>query len=33
MNGGPAPAPPAPPPTYLLDVNVLLAAIWSNHPH
>jgi toxin-antitoxin system PIN domain toxin len=32
MNGGPAPAQPAPPPSYLLDVNVLLAAIWSNHP-
>jgi hypothetical protein len=28
MNGGAA----APPPKHLLDVNVLLAAIWSNHP-
>jgi uncharacterized protein len=32
MNGSPAPASPAPTPKYLLDVNVLLAAIWSNHP-
>jgi toxin-antitoxin system PIN domain toxin len=32
MNGGDAPARPAPPPKHVLDVNVLLAAIWSNHP-
>ena len=33
MNGGATPAPSAPRPKHLLDVNVLLAAIWSNHPH
>jgi uncharacterized protein len=32
MNGGAAPAQPAPPPKHLLDVNVLLAGIWSDHP-
>ena len=32
MNGGVAPAQAAPPRRHLLDVNVLLAAIWSNHP-
>jgi len=32
MNGGLPPAPPTPSSKHLLDVNVLLAAIWSNHP-
>ncbi len=32
MNSGAAPAHPESRPQYLLDVNVLLAAIWSNHP-
>ncbi len=32
MNSGAAPAHPESRPRYLLDVNVLLAAIWSNHP-
>lgn len=32
MNSGAAPAHTESRPQYLLDVNVLLAAIWSNHP-
>ena len=28
----PDPGPLAPSPMHLLDVNVLLAAIWANHP-
>jgi len=34
MNPGPPPSAPASPPLrHLLDVNVLLAAIWADHPH
>jgi len=32
MSNGPAPAPTSALPRHLLDVNVLLAAIWANHP-
>ena len=32
MSSGPAPARAASSPRHLLEVNVLLAAIWANHP-